>query len=66
MELVAGKFVENSKQRLLSIIESFSDTEGVILGCTEFPLIIKPSDTGKTLFNTTEIHAIAAVDFALT
>ncbi len=39
--------------------------EGIILGCTEIPLLIKPEDIAVTLFNTTEIHAMAAVDFAV-
>lgn len=64
-ELVIGKIRESSKQKLISVIESFPETEGVILGCTELPLIIQPSDTPRTLFNTTELHALAAVNFAL-
>jgi len=62
-ELVAGKFLDSSKRFFIDVIKSFHDIEGVILGCTELPLIIKPSDTALPLFNTTEIHALAAVDF---
>jgi aspartate racemase len=36
-----------------------------ILGCTEFPLLIKPEDSPVPLFDTAAIHARAAVDFAL-
>ncbi len=64
-ELIMGKFLEPSRQKILSIIKKFDDIEGVILGCTELPLIIKPEDTPLQLFNTTELHAKAAVDFAL-
>jgi aspartate racemase len=56
-ELIVGKFYDSSKH--------MENIEGIILGCTELPLIIKPEDTTKILFNTTEIHALAAVDYAL-
>jgi aspartate racemase len=39
--------------------------EGIILGCTEIPLIIKEKDTDVPLLDTTRIHAKAIVDFAL-
>lgn len=64
-ELIVGDFKESSKETLLDIIHSFSEIEGVILGCTELPLIIKSEDTELPLFDTTELHAKAAVDFAL-
>ena len=64
-ELIMGKFLEPSRQKILSIIKKFDNIEGVILGCTELPLIIKPKDTPLQLFNTTELHAMAAIDFAL-
>ena len=44
---------------------SIQGAEGIILGCTEIPLIIKDDDFDLPLFNTTEIHAQADVDFAL-
>ncbi len=64
-ELIVGKFNDSSKQFLINAINHIESIEGIILGCTELPLIIKPEDTTKILFNTTEIHAIAAVDYAL-
>ena len=64
-ELVVGEFKDSSKQILLDIIKKFNDIEGVILGCTELPLIISHEDTDMPLFNTTLLHAQAAVDFAL-
>ena len=64
-ELIVGKFKESSKMTLLNIIHSFDNIEGVILGCTELPLIIKSQDTVLPLFDTTELHAKAAVDFVL-
>jgi Aspartate racemase len=39
--------------------------EGVILGCTEIPLLIKQKDVSIPIFDTTKIHAISAVEFAL-
>lgn len=64
-ELVVGDFKESSKETLLNIIKSFDDIEGVILGCTELPLIIESKDTALPLFDTTLLHANAAVDFAI-
>jgi len=64
-ELVVGKFKDSSKQILLHIINKFNNIDGVILGCTELPLIISSEDTNLTLFDTTLLHARAAVDFAL-
>jgi aspartate racemase len=39
--------------------------DGVILGCTELPLLIEQKDTNVPLLNTSEIHAEAALEFAL-
>jgi aspartate racemase len=39
--------------------------EGVILGCTEIPILIKESDVDIPVFDTTAIHARAAVEHAL-
>jgi aspartate racemase len=39
--------------------------EGIILGCTEIPLLIKQEDVSVPLFDTTEIHSQAAVNLAL-
>jgi len=64
-ELVVGEFNDTSKKRIVDIINKFSDIDGVILGCTELPLIISPKDTPLPLFDTTELHAISVVDFAL-
>ena len=55
------------KSKYLNIIESLanSSAEGIIMGCTEIPILIKQQDTSIPLFDTTLIHAKAAVDFAL-
>ena len=39
--------------------------QGIILGCTEIPLLIKPEHASLPLFDTTALHAAAAVDWAL-
>jgi aspartate racemase len=39
--------------------------EGIILGCTEIPLLIGAADASVPLFDTTELHAMAAAHFAL-
>ena len=63
-ELTAGEKKEESKRKLLEIIDNY-DVEGVILGCTELPLILKQEDTDKILFDTVDIHVKAALDYAL-
>ncbi len=66
-ELVVGKIVEASRQKYKEIIEKLggAGVEGVILGCTEINLLIGQRDTRVPLFDTTELHAKAAVDMAL-
>lgn len=66
-ELTYGEIVPASKKYVLEVIQSFVDqgVKGIILGCTEFPLMIKEDDLEIPLFNTTEIHANAAVDYIL-
>jgi aspartate racemase len=39
--------------------------QGIILGCTEIGLLVKPEDASVPLFDTTRIHAEAAVEYAL-
>ena len=63
-ELVIGVFREETRKRLLAIITSY-DEDGVILGCTELPLILNQEDTDVPLLNTLELHAQAALDYAL-
>jgi len=60
-------FKEETKEKFLIIINELAKNgaQGIVLGCTEIPLLIKQSDTNLPVFNTLEIHAKAAVDFAL-
>ena len=66
-ELLKGIFREESKKPFLQIMSRLhlQGAEGIILGCTEIPLLIKQQDTELTLFDTLLIHSLAAADFAL-
>jgi len=66
-ELGKGIILEETKQRYRAIIEKLIDNgaEGIIAGCTEIPLIIKQKDISVPLFDTTYIHSIAAVQYAM-
>ncbi len=60
-ELVIGIFNNESKIKLLEIIGKYK-VDGVILGCTELPLILNQKDTDAKLFNTMKIHVKAALN----
>jgi len=64
-ELVLGIYKDSTRNRGLEIINGY-DVEGVILGCTELSLMFNQEDTPLRLLNTLELHAQAALDFALT
>lgn len=67
-ELVLGEINQSSKERYLAIMEQLvaQGAEAIILGCTEIGLLIQQQDSRVPLFDTTRIHAEAAVEFALT
>ena len=66
-ELVAGKVLPSSRQAYGTIIAQMVEAgaEAVILGCTEIMLLIGPEDSSVPLFDTTAIHAAAAIEMAL-
>ena len=66
-ELGKGLILPETKEIYLDIINKYIGVgvEGVILGCTEIPLLIKQADCTIPLLDTTLIHATAAVEFAL-
>ncbi len=66
-ELCFGDIREDSRQQYLQIIDDLSDrgAECVIEGCTEISLLVKQADTAVQLFDTTTLHAQAAVELAL-
>ena len=66
-ELCLGKIEQVSRQACLKITEGLKEqgAEGIVLGCTELPLLIRPGDVRVPLFDTTRLHAEAAVKLAL-
>lgn len=66
-ELGHGVFKAETKARYLSIIDGLikDGAEGIILGCTEIPLLLKPEDIPVPSFDTVKLHTQAAVDFSL-
>ena len=64
-ELVRGVASEQSRRAYLEVIARADDADGVIAGCTEIELLIGPDDINLPYFPTASIHALAAVDFAL-
>ena len=66
-ELVRGIIRDESRRRYQTLIEGLADAgaEAVILGCTEIGLLIKPEHSALPTFDTTVLHALAAVDWAL-
>ena len=66
-ELTYGKIIEHSKRYVLDVIQDLvrSGAQGVVLGCTEFPLMIHDDELDIPVFNTTNIHALAGADFIL-
>ncbi len=66
-ELAHGRLVESSREEFRRIMRSLvaRGVDGIILGCTEIPLLVGPRDATVPVFDTTAIHAQAAVDWAL-
>ena len=66
-ELCRGETRADSRRLFLEVIECLRErgAEGVVLGCTEIPLLVQPQHCDLPLFNTSLIHAGKALDFAL-
>lgn len=66
-ELCLGKIQQSSREYYKKVIKSLVDAgaKGIILGCTEIGLLVKPEDSEVPLFDTTVIHAIEAVNIAM-
>lgn len=66
-ELCQSIITEESKAAFLKIIQKLESegAQGVILGCTEIPLLVKQADYPLPMFDTTRIHSLAAVERAL-
>lgn len=66
-ELVRGVIREESRQVYQEVIAKLAadGAQGVILGCTEIPLLVKQADVSIPVFDSTALHAQAAVEWAL-
>ena len=66
-ELCLGEIKETSKEKYKKIIKNLSEkgAEGIILGCTEIPMLINQKDVEIPVFDTTKIHAEFAVEHAI-
>ncbi len=67
-ELVQGVIDDVSRTRFIEIIDRLTadGAEGVIAGCTEIELLVEPHHVAVPYFPTTRLHALAAIDWALT
>ncbi|HEY1881336.1 MAG TPA: aspartate/glutamate racemase family protein [Caulobacteraceae bacterium] len=67
-ELIQGRIESASRATFVAVVARTMAQDGVdaaILGCTEFDLLVGPKDLPVPVFDTTDIHARAAMDFAL-
>ena len=67
-ELCANRIRKESRDAFKKIIDRLQKeegAEGVILGCTEIPLLIKQEDVSIPVFDTTALHSAAAVEYSL-
>ncbi|MFX0003648.1 MAG: aspartate racemase, partial [Candidatus Hermodarchaeota archaeon] len=58
-------FKKESKEKLIKIINKYNDVDGVILGCTELPLILTQGDTEIRLLDTLNLHVEATLNYFL-
>jgi len=65
-ELSTGKLIEESRQGYLEIIDKLvtEGAEGIVLGCTEIPLLIRQEDTEIKVFDTATVHAEKSLQYA--
>jgi aspartate racemase len=67
-EIELGNFLDETRTGLLEIIKRMindNSIDGIILGCTELPLILTKSEFGVPFFNTTKIHVESIVKYYL-
>ncbi len=66
-ELCLGKVIDNSRREFVRVINSLRHrgADGVILGCTEIPMLVKDADTNVRLFDSALIHSAHVVKLAL-
>ena len=66
-ELVKGEFTKSSNRKVVEVIKTLQSkgARGVILGCTELPILISESDLDIPIFDTGKIHAHRAIEWSL-
>jgi len=66
-ELCRGEIRSASRDTFLQIVKALAaaGAEGIVLGCTEIPMLLRPQDSTLPLFNTTVLHARKALEYAL-
>jgi aspartate racemase len=66
-ELCRGEVRQDSRQKLMVLVRELAaqGAQGLILGCTELTMILQAGDGGLPSFDTTALHAMAAVNFSL-
>ena len=66
-EFTRGQFLDSARAHFRRVIAALIDegAQGIILGCTELPLLLKSGDSTVPQFDTTALHAMAVVDMAL-
>ena len=66
-ELSIGKLTQESRKGYLKIIDKLvaQGAEGIVLGCTEIPLLIRQKDTDVKVFDTATVHAEKALQYAI-
>ena len=65
-ELCRGRFLDSARAAFRRVFEGLvaRGAEGIVLGCTEIPILIAPEDASVPTFDTTTLHAMAAVEMA--
>ncbi|MBK7927610.1 MAG: aspartate/glutamate racemase family protein [Bryobacterales bacterium] len=66
-QLCRGQILDESRRLFLGIIERLQHkgAQGIVLGCTEIPLLVQPRDSPLPVFNTTLLHAETALAYSL-
>lgn len=66
-ELCMGRIEDASRQKFLTVIDGLrrQGAQGIVLGCTEIGLLVRPQDTDAPMLDTTLLHATAAAEMAL-
>ena len=66
-ELCRGEVLPQSRALFVSVVEKLQrhGAQGIVLGCTEIPLSLRPEDCELPLFNTTVLHAEQALEYAV-